>query len=402
MGFQCGTLDAKTGTTGTQVYSVLSEQPVAMIFWGGECTALDTDTTPVVIFHGVTDGTNDAVMNAGVNGNAASGDYDTTACCKVKDSGGITRASATLSSWNSSSFTLNWTTVHSTNAYKIHWIALSGSELTNAYVDAFTFGTGSSKASTAPGFTPDWIFVIARKATRNGYSVGCSNGTGSGNENAMGFRWRSSNVNRYSAYDTVDQCAVMADDSATPEQYFSLTSFDASGYTIGRDSGDANDADFIVLSIKGGSFSPFTFTSPTTATTKSVSGLGFQPEGVFFMALDDASGASGSTINIPIQWGAMNSTTELAYWVDWNGTTDEDHGITQSKVIRLKDDTGTTVEEADYSSLDSGGFTVSYSTADSAANAVMGWAFRGEPAAGGGLGIPIAAYHHNHNVGSKL
>ena len=226
MAFQTGTITAKTGSTGTLQYSVLSEQPIAMIFFGGRATALDTDTTPSTVWHGVTDGTNDGHLGAAANGSTTTG-YTSTTCVKGENESGTALYEASLSSWNSTSFTLNFTTVSS--AYQINYIAISGSSLTNAHVANFAFGTGSSNAQTGPGFTPDFLYVLARKATRAGFSVGVSKGTAASDEFSMGFRWRNSAANRYTAIRSSNQLATMADDSAADEQYFSLTSFDANG-----------------------------------------------------------------------------------------------------------------------------------------------------------------------------
>jgi len=381
MAFQVGTIDSKT-SNGTQQYSVLSDQPVAMIFFGGDCTALDTDTTPNIIWHGVTDGTNDGHIGAAADGAFTAGYTNSASCVHDRDRTGTTIMEATLSAWDASSFTLNFTTSNAT-ARKIHYIAVSGSELTNAHVANFAFGTGSSNAQTGPGFQPDFLYVIARKAGRAGFSVGVSRGTASADEFSMGFRWRSSNANRYTAIRSNSQLATMADDSAIDEQYFSLTSFDTNGYTIGRDSGDASNSDFVVLALKGGDYGVGRFDSPATAIDETVSGLGFDPEGYYLQGADIAGTSPINANSVPTFYGAADGTNEAALWHDVNGTSGEDHGMSDTKVIQMRTEAAALIEDADHGSLGTGQFVVAYSTAETETNEVMYWAFRGAAAAGG-------------------
>lgn len=393
MTVQDGTITSKTGSTGTQQYSVLSEQPVAIIFWGGSTTALDTDTTPVTVWHGVTDGTNDGHMGAAVNGGTTLGYTNATACCRARDEVGAVLFEANLDSWNGTSFTLNFTTVGA-SAYQIHYKALSGADLTDSHVANFAFGTGSSNAQTGPAFTPTFLYVIARKSGRAGFSVGFSKGTAAANEASMGFRWRNGVAARYTAIRSSSQLATMADDSSADEQYFSLTSFDANGYTIGRDSGDAADSDFIVLALKGGEYDVGRFDSPATAIDETISGLSFAPDGYFLQGADIAGTSPINADSVPTFYGSSDGTAELCLGHDVNGTSDEDHSTSNTKVIQMRTTAAGLIEDADHKSLDSGGFTITYTTAESAANEVMWWAFRGEAAAAGdAAGYP--GYYRN-------
>jgi len=397
MGFSTGTIDSDT-SIGTKAYTGFGGQPQAIIFYGGNNTAVNTDTTPAIVWHGASDGTRHACMTAAVDGAASNGDFSTTECINVVDDGGTDVCVATLDSFNADGITLDFSVVPGT-AIKINYIAFWG--LDNVFVDAYTFGTGSSDIRTAPGFTPNFAFVFARKATRAGYSVGVSQGAGAGDEFGMGFRWRASNPNRYTSYNSESRLAVMADDTSTPEMEFSLTTFDANGYTINKDVGGTSDADFIVISLKGGDWDVGHWDSPTSGAPvdEVVSGLSFAPEGYGLCYADIAGSPTGNVDDAPAGYGSSDGTNEAALWHDVDGQSDEDHGISDTKVIQLRTDAAALVEDADHKTLDAGGFTVTYTTVEAAANEVMWWAFKGAAVGGatgksnplyGPLGGPLA------------
>ena len=66
-------------------------------------------------------------------------------------------AEADLSSWNDTTFTLNWTT-NDAESYVIHYIAIGGSDVSAKVVD-WTMATAvGNRAVTGVGFQPDVVF----------------------------------------------------------------------------------------------------------------------------------------------------------------------------------------------------------------------------------------------------
>jgi len=392
MTVQTGTIVSKVGATGLLTYSgIFTEQPKVILFFASNATVFNSDRTPLMLSYGATDGVRDAARSIGLNGSTTAQIFDQINCIRIRNQSAATQAEALFSSWTSADLVLNWTTVHASNAYKINYIALSGADLLNAYVDSFSFGAGSSIVRTAPGFQPDALLVISAKTGRVGMSLGASKGTGVGDEWGQGFRYRNTVATRYTSYDDEKRLAVHAHTSATPEQEFSLNSFDANGYTIGRDTADSNDADFIVISLKGANFDLGSFTSPATAIAAGPSGLSFQPSGYGLVYSQVTGSPTGRVDSVPTGNGASDGTNESALWHDVDGSTDENVGVSNTKVLQLRTDAAVTVEEADHTSLDSDGFKITYTTVEVSANKVMWWAFNG--VSGGGGSPPGAGSH---------
>ena len=70
-------------------------------------------------------------------------------------------AEAELTSFDSDGFTLNWTTNES-RADIIYYVALGGSDLTNALASSFTLTTGAgSQSVTGLGFQPDFLMFLS-------------------------------------------------------------------------------------------------------------------------------------------------------------------------------------------------------------------------------------------------
>lgn len=156
-------------------------------------------------------------------------------------------------------------------------------------------------------------------------------------------------------------------------------SWDSDGITVICES-TGNDGSFEAISWLG-TLLPYakvgSDTQKTSTGTKSVTGLGFEPDGVLLFSIGQTS--STSTFNdANLTIGLVGSNGECSGWV--GGVQDSDPiqtgtSASTSKAIMFLDTPGTVVAEADCT-LDSDGFTLNWTTADGTAREFVYLAFQ--------------------------
>lgn len=380
---------AAPASTGDQADTSVGFQPKAMIaFYGSQVG---------------TGGSSDAHMGIGFSGTATedisiyynSDDNVTTSDCvrstltnaflKSTVAGATTaRITATMKSFDASGFTTNFTaTVSGVNH---SYLALGGSDITDAVAGTVASTTGTTDVTVNTlGFMPDVVFFSVQLITGTGtanntsdFSFGAAksaterwsvimrsqNGAADANTNRGFFNNRVLILNSSTADSTVDE--------------WDLKSMDSGGFTLSHPVASGSAWTIAYLAIKGGQWAVGNFNQATsTGVQTSVSGLAFQPVGVF---LGSAVYETANTITptARVSLGAASSTTqrEAIFAGDEDGAAvmKADSYYTTSKVISLLDEAGggspTVLAEADLSSFNSDGFSLNWSTADSTARLI--------------------------------
>lgn len=397
-----GAITAKDGTTGAQAYTGVGFQPKGTIFLNSRQTAV-----------GNVAGAGINIGIAGINAEDILGGYNSADNVATTDiirslrnnriyeslpyGSSSADSAATLTTNDADGWTMNFTTVGA--AYKIPYLTIGGTDITNVVSSTFALNTGTGNQSvTGLGFQPDIIFFIFQSL---GTSSGDSNADccfGIGVAKSSSARWCSeisgdsgvatSNTRR-SFHN--DHCIVISNVNAdTVNGSADFVSMDADGFTINID--DAPAAGYIVgfLAIKGGQWAVGTDTQPTSATTKATSGLGIQPAGIMLVS------AGYETANVITSTGRLSvgvadaSTMQSIFLGDQDnvGPTKADSRYATDKVISLYQENGlgapTVLAEASLSSFDSDGFTLNWTTAD-ATQRIFGYV------AVGSAGSPPAA-----------
>lgn len=123
------------------------------------------------------------------------------------------------------------------------------------------------------------------------------------------------------------------------------------------------------------------FTKRTSTGSQAVTGLGFQPKAVvFYWTLQTTAGTSGATGQFWGQGFATGASNERALSV-WDedqtaiGTTDSGRATYNNASIVMQGDDGAAAGVADLTSLDSDGFTLNWSTANSSPYIIYYYAF---------------------------
>ena len=396
-----GTITAHT-STGSQGYTGVGFTPKAIAFWGTNQTATGY-LGNVRVFYGAatrqggsTQQWCQAISADDTLGTSDTGRGNNNAACIHAHNDATTptvEMVADLTSFDADGFTLNWS-IAAGSAWIIHYLALGGSDITNAYAgNVLTTATTSNQAITAPGFTPEalwgvcnlqgaWNQDISQGNICMGFATPAARGT-------TAWRSRDAQANEDGAGSqiTTQWLSGIASTAGTAAPVIEVASWDANGFTIQDDFGVAMAVGY--LAIAGGQHFVGSETSRTSTGTKATTGVGFEPTGVAMMSWGLAASASIDTSSdVNLAFGASDETSEGYTGIsldDGNTTMAVDMRTVDTKVIGAQDVTPATIREADLDSFDADGFTLNWTTADATAAQFIYWAMGSDPAAPGGV-----------------
>jgi hypothetical protein len=309
--------------------------------------------------------------------------------------GETTLAECDLTSFDSDGFTLSWTT-NNNQAYIIHYMALGGPDLTDAYVKGWDTGTGTNKHSiTGVGFAPDCVLHASHNVTGTGSSASAHIGLGamtSAEQWAVAVRANDA-VGTMVTYHGTQNANAFYTQSNVGGDYAkaAYTSMDADGFSITFSVLTASIGVFS-LCLKGGSFAVGNFTKTTHAApyAQDVSTLSFTPEGVFGTSAN--SDSIGAVTECMLTLGVTDGVSEgSAAITDANAIADSNTGGYSSlgKVLAIPSiTTPSIVAAADTTSLDGDGFTLNWPINTNYAAYLFFFAFNGGAIAA--TGRPIA------------
>ncbi len=269
----------------------------------------------------------------------------------------------------------------------IHYVALGGTDITNALVDGFDVGspaTGNLPVTT--GFQPDFVMFLSPGLQISNSIVGKANvGFASGPaergtvavtmEAGFQFGGRDSCVEQYPNKVVVDLNNTC---TAPDDKRFDLVSFDPTGFTVGRETNISNGV-VHYLALKGGKYKVGSFNKSTgvAPATQDVTGVGFRPRGLLLVSGNQPS-VAGIQPEGRISMGAGDWFREGAAWwhcKDNNGaTSDCNERTTTSKVAVLASQT-TLNAEADLLGVLSDGFRLDWTTNNAVAHEILYAAF---------------------------
>jgi hypothetical protein len=334
-----GTLSIAAGATGAHSVTGLAFQPKAVIFFGAHTNTTGSYVADHDLMLGcATSSTQEWVIQYSSNNQAAntvgSRGRSTSACIR----GQINGASATIdfeadfTSMNSDGFTVNVSN-GPTNALTIHYLALGGTDITNAKAGSFTIPTSGTPFSiTDPGFQPDMaLFAHSYADAANPkFTIGAATGS----SNAF-----TTHISENSGSATVQAAATQRPNVLT----FALTNsvsinadigfsaFTATGFDLtGVDFPVAAETGFY-LAIEGGQWVCGRDTEGTAAAAKDTS-LSFTPTGLLLFGSNRANNetftaAADTTLSI----GASDGTNEGTVWGG------NDDGNTDSPAFKRND-----------------------------------------------------------------
>lgn len=391
---------AQPAATGAQAITGLGFQPKVVLFFAQSLTANGNASNACVYFGVAASSSSMRCMGVtyieSTNRNTIKASNTKVLSITNGDIFSSIVAQATYTSHDTDGFTLDWDAADAT-ARIVNFVALGGSDITDVALGESTAAlTDTTKAITGLGFQPTGILnffpAYSTSATLDGLDTFRGGIGWASSSSANGFTGaRSLNTasptEEQSVTLTANNYAVVQSGSILNSS--ALSSFDAGGFTQTWSNTNGAASYFYWIAIKGAQFKAGSLSQPSATCSQAVTGLGFQPSVTLFQS---ANKVSSATPNASLRWtlGAAKSST--ARFSMWAGVTDNlssayvaKSWLDRTKAIKLitQASTPTLDAEADFTSNDTDGFTLDWTTADATARVV---GFLSIGAAGGGGG----------------
>jgi hypothetical protein len=377
-----GSFNIDTSKTVGQTQSIreLGFQPKVILFWWHGSTSIINEVSGSTISFGIssaTSGTNRGMHISISEDNQASTDaYSYSSAVEIVR---IYTDTDTIDgildfySIDSNGFTVI-VNDQFTKTYRINYLALGGSDVTNARVgyDTFPVPTGN-KSYTGVGFKPDAaLFFTGFTASlplgslQVYHSIGMA--TSSSNQGVISTttadNQTTSNARGYG--NNQDVTANLTFSSTTCSRRNSFVSFDNDGFTLNNMDGTAA-LYFFYVCIKGGRYSVGDLTTVTDGSDI-VETVGFKPKTLLFMSANRAHNTRDvNSVQGSMSIGAATSTSNRiasSFWSE-NGLPDTETAFSvydDAVYVNIKDDG--VIGKMDLKSLDSTGFTTVMDTPD--------------------------------------
>jgi hypothetical protein len=294
-------------------------------------------------------------------------------------------AEADLSSWNSSSFTLNWTT-NDTLAYTVHYLLIAGGDV-SAKVVRWQMPTAVGNVSvTGTGFQPTAVihlhtgsgFVATppASAVNSGFGLGVMDFGGTQWATEMFAANGTGGADTQRAEATDAAIYTIANDLSVTKKG-SFASMDSNGFTVdfttvaNANAGQIYSLALYNVNVKAGNFTKTTGAAPVS---QSITGTGFAPSAVFFHSFQDTTQAA-PVAQSRMSYGASDVVTEGASAFADTDTANPTNFTAVDKTtkafVKVDNSTATVDAEADMTSLDPDGFTVNWTTNDAVATEML-------------------------------
>ena len=387
--FSVGSFTKSTNTSTPVSQAIahgLGETPKALIIWSAGKSNSTLGSNARLAF-GVSDTTTDRSASFesdnGVSTTAAQRRVSTGVVTMVDQTGAL-KAEASVQSVDATNFTLNWTTNNS-SAYIFHFIAIGGTHI-RAKVVSWTMRTSTGNQSvTGVGFQPD---VVIHAHAGSGHTSSPSStsqhgGFGLGAMDSQGNQWAMAtfvvdgvSTSDTSRYQRTNRCLVSVGGSQTEVKDATFVSMDSNGFTINYSNANSSAGQVFSLALKGVQANAGTFNKTTSAATasQSVTGVPFRPRVVLFASAQDVSRTTAQS-SARLGIGASNVSTEGGIAMqDTNGlsTTSVDGVDSSTKAFtKVNNNTQSTDAAVDVSSLDTAGFSLSWTTNDAVATEML-------------------------------
>jgi peptidase C25-like protein len=300
-------------------------------------------------------------------------------------SSGSVIAEASLQSWDSTNVVLNWT-ANDSAATVVHYLAIGGSDV-SAQVVEWTTGTSTgNRAVTGVGFRPAVVFhanagvqqVAAAPSTMANAVLGIGAMSGEGNQWATGFL----SLDSQTTSDTqrgqrTDAFLYEFNQSLAVQKKASFVSMDSDGFTVNiSNATSANNTRVFSLALAGLNATVGSFNKSVAAATatQAITGVGFKPGAVLLASAQDVTQAA-AVAQARFGLGASDGTTEgAATFEATDAAAISDVTATDSTAkafVKIDNTTSTVNAQADLASMDTDGFTLSWTTNDAVATEIL-------------------------------
>lgn len=377
-----GTLTVNA-STGNQDVTGLSFQPKLVIFFTGDSNAFGAAAHVMLGFGAATSSSQrfggGAYSEDGNGTSVARLDWGTDVCIGVYQAVG-TQWWADFVQFNSDGFRINVTTAPASTR-KVIYLAIGGSDLTNVKVGSIDLTTGTGDFSTtSPGFQPDCVILSSMLTSTTeaaasffSWAIGCmtasaqravsiygQDGQGTSNENRCG---------------SDAHCLLREGGSGgvgSVDVKCTFVSMDANGFTINKGTAPASNYRVGYIALKGGQYSIGTMSQPTSAQSKSETGHAFTPVALLnfgasqLTADDDGTTKTEASHCVGAATGSAAEGVIAGRSLDAQNTSDT-YRRNEETACMCSVTPSSTQSIADFTSFNSDGYTVNWSTADGSA-----------------------------------
>lgn len=391
---------AAATATGNQTLSTgLGELASAVILWGVNLTASGYGAQVRFFLGLATSTTQRGCVSMASDDAAASSDstrrVDTDRCIHILGSGDPTTDGVAdfVEFQSDGDLVINWSDAPS-SAWLIHGLAFAASVHSSAKAGSYTTPTSTGTLDvTDPGFDAEFALVAGIGAPGAGtgafasgaISLGC--GASASQRFACAIRDRDAQA-------TMDTIQLQVSDAiyhglgAAAASSLMVADYNGSitnGFQLDFTTVAASAQTHLYLALAGGEYAVGVETQRTSTGTKTTSGLGITPDGLFMASCNAAASSSINTGLCKLSVGASANGTEGHTWIecaDATADSDTNSRTEATKGIGMATRASTTNAEAD-ASFASGQFTLDWTTADATARE-FGYATFGTPAAPAG------------------
>lgn len=247
--------------------------------------------------------------------------------------------------------------------------------------------TVGSQSVTGVGFQPSVILFASALRTAAGEEVYVANTFGAAE--SASARWGISSFSVDAAGTTAtrqsaraDRCLLSEDDSGAIIFYIDFTSMDADGFTINVTNAAGTAYLIQYLALAGSDLtnvSVGTFDLPTVGATTTVTGIGFQPDGVILANIGETTWPFDGDVLVT-SMGGFTSTGQAASGtvdVDAVGTSDTNTWLRNDSVVLVSGAGDTQAVQASRNALNSDGFVLNMDNLPGASQTVGYVALKG-------------------------
>jgi hypothetical protein len=400
--FKVGSFTKPTVTGNQTVAHGLGITPKALILWTDGSTTGTGGATSFWWAFGVTDGTTSASTGASSqNGakpsKAARREANVALTIVQYDQTLQGEAVMQATPWDATNFYLNWTTSSAT-AYVIHYIAIGGTSVQAKAVQWNASAVCGATCSpvvpvsvTGVGFQPDVVLHFSAHYNSGLPVTGLDAMFMLGAMDAAGDQWVTNFWSQSGVTTTATARGQRTDASIEEDMYNqtvnmrgSFASMDADGWTVNFSNNLDGANPIFSLALKGLNLHVGSFDRSLAVGNQSVTGLGFQPGAVLFSSFQDVTNTTGPEANSRLGVGASDGTNRGTSTLDdKNGavlsgsikTTVQETDMTTKAFRVVNNDTASITAEAELTtgsgSLDSGGFTLNWTTVNDTTSATQ-------------------------------
>ena len=373
------------GATGDFSVTGLGFEPKAIIFFSSCVGTEDTFQIHSCQHIGITDGTNDRCGYAASIDNVATADtyreFRNDACINFYSLASKTlNTRATLSSFDSDGFTLNFST-NISSTVEVYYIAYGGNDLTFE-VGSFDTPTVTGVQNVSTGLdTADFLFLVggaggsSNENTLKDISLFSMGAASSATEQGATSTRSNDNVGSTESfrYQSQSKCYAQPSSTGTLLDEAEFDGFTSSGFDVDWTTKDGTSRRIYYLTAKGGQWEVGRNTTKNSTGTQAYT-TSFEPKSLcIFSAQSEAAPPVNHILN---SFGASDGTTNRGFVTfDENAQTTTDAGRLNSTTscLNMTDFTPALLDEANVDSFNPTDFTLDFTTADASQRPFIWW-----------------------------